>query len=101
MSTGLIELALKLGPWLLAALGLAFGWARHKQAQTTTAQAKQAEAEAGAKVAAIERSEAEANATAAHVGAAAAKERTNVENEIAAGKPGDSAGRLRDDWSRD
>jgi len=97
----MIELALKLGPWLLAVLGLVFGWARHKQAQTTTAQANQKAAEAEAKVEAVQRSEAEANATAARAGADAAKERTHVENEIAAGKPGNSAASLRDDWSRD
>lgn len=98
---GLIEIALKAGPWLLAVLGLAFGWARHKQAQTTQAQARQAVAEANAKVSQNDAIQAKANADAARIGADAVKERTNVENDIASGEPGDAARLLRDKWSRD
>lgn len=86
---------------VVAIIALLTGWARHKQAQTTEAQAAQREAEADAKVARTEQSEAEANATASRAGADAVKERTDVENQIAAGAAGDSAARLRNDWSRD
>lgn len=85
----------------VAIIALLTGWARHKQAQTTEAQAGQKEARADAKVAQIEKSEAEANAAAVRAGADASKERTDVENQIAASGAGKSAGRLRDDWSRD
>lgn len=85
----------------VAIIALLTGWARHKQAQTTEAQAGKKVAEAGAKVAQIEKSEAEANAAAVRAGAEASKERTDVENQIAAGGAGKSADRLRDDWSRD
>ncbi|WP_423196810.1 DUF2681 domain-containing protein [Cupriavidus sp. H19C3] len=103
--TALFAIVAKLWPALLGAIvaagGLLAGWARHKQAQTTDAQAAQKAAEADTKVANVEKSEAEANAVAARVGAEAAKERTHVENDIAAGAPGESAERLRSEWSRD
>lgn len=99
--TGLIEIALKAGPWLLAVLGLVFGWARHKQAQTTQAQANQKAAEADARAAQVDAINAKANEDAARAGSDAVKERTNVENDIAAGKSGDAAQRLREQWSRD
>ena len=103
--TVLLAILGKVWPALLGALvalgGLIAGWVRHKQAQTTEAQAAQKAAEADTKVANVEKSEAEANAVAARVGAEAAKERTHVENEIAAGAPGESAERLRSEWSRD
>jgi len=99
--TGLIEIALKVGPWMLAVLGLLFGWSRHKQAQTTTAQAKQSQAEANAKVANIQKSEAEANAAVAQEAGKAVKERTDAENRIAADPSGESSRILRDQWSRD
>ena len=99
--TAVLEILGQIWPFLLAAAGVLFGWARHKEAQTTAAQAGQQVAEAQAKAAAIEKSEAEANATAARAGTDAVKERTNVENGIAAGAPGESAQRLRDQWARD
>ncbi|WP_342052009.1 MULTISPECIES: hypothetical protein [unclassified Cupriavidus] len=103
--TALLAILAKAWPALLGGLvalgGLLVGWARHKQAQTTEAQAGQKVAEAGAKVAQIERTEAEADATAARAEVNAVKERTNVENEIAVGAAGESADRLRSDWSRD
>lgn len=99
--TVLIEIALKAGPWILAVLGLVFGWARHKQAQTTQAQARQAVAEADAKVSKNDAIQAKANEDAARSGADAVKERTNVESDIDSGEPGDAARILRDKWSRD
>lgn len=103
--TALFAVVAKLWPALLGAIvaagGLLAGWARHKQAQTTEAQAGQKVAESDAKLARTEQSEAEANAAAARAGADAMKERTDVENQIAAGGAGKSADRLRDDWSRD
>jgi hypothetical protein len=85
----------------VAIVALLTGWARHKQAQTAEAQASQKVAESEAKVAQAAKSEAEANAAAARAGADASRERTNVENEIAGGAAGESADRLRADWSRD
>lgn len=99
--TAALEILGQILPFLLAAVGVLFGWMRHKQAQTTAARADQKVAEANAKVAAAEKSEAEANVTAARAGAEAVRERTDVENGIAAGAPGESARRLRDQWSRD
>ncbi len=99
--TAALEILAQAWPFLLAAAGVLFGWVRHKQAQATVAQAGKQVAEAESKVAAVEKAEAEANAAAARGGAEAAKERTNVENGIAAGAPGESAKRLRDQWSRD
>lgn len=101
MMAAVIDALTNLWPFLLAAGGLIFGFLRHKQAQTEKAQAGKLVADEQAKTAAIKQSEAEANATAARAGAAAVKERTNVENEIAAGPAGESAERLRSDWSRD
>lgn len=103
--TAMLAILSKIWPALLGGLvalgGLLAGWARHKEAQTTEAQAGQKVSEADAKVAQIERSEAEANAAAARAGSDSARERANVENEIAAGASGDSADRLRNEWSRD
>lgn len=99
--TALIAAAVKFGPWLLGLVGVLFGWLRHKQAQTTEAQAGQKVAEADARVAQSDAVQAKANEDAALAGADAAKERTHVENEIAAGQPGESARILRDQWSRD
>lgn len=96
-----IDLLMKLGPWLIAALATVFGLFRHQQAKTASAKANQATAEAQAKVSAMESATAKANEQAAQAGAAAVKERENVENDIAAGKPGDAAHQLHNDWSRD
>lgn len=101
MLTTIIAALVKFGPWLFGVAGLVFAAFRHQQASTATAQAGQKVAEANAKVARTEQSEAEANATAARAGADAVKERTDVENQIAAGGAGKSADRLRNDWSRD
>lgn len=96
-----IDLLTKIGPWILAVLAIVFGMFRHQQAKTASAKADQATAEAQAKVSAVESATAKANEQAAQAGAAAVKERENVENDIAAGKPGDAAQQLRNDWSRD
>ncbi|CAG9177800.1 hypothetical protein [Cupriavidus pampae] len=101
MTATIIAALLKFGPWLLGVAGVVFAAFRHQQASTATAKAAQREAEADAKVAQIERTEGEADATAARAQVNAVKERTNVENEIAAGPAGESADRLRNDWSRD
>ncbi|MBY4730731.1 hypothetical protein K6V90_09325 [Cupriavidus pauculus] len=99
--TALLAILAKIWPYLLAAGGVIFGMLRHKQAQTAEAKAQSKVADADAKVANTEKSEAEANANAARAGADAIRERTNVENDITAGAPGESAKRLRDEWSRD
>jgi len=77
-------------PFLLAAVGALFGWARHKQAQTTEAKANQRVAEAEATVA-------KDNAQAASTGANNARVRKD-EDAIAAAEP-DPASVLRDEWS--
>jgi predicted nucleic acid-binding Zn-ribbon protein len=98
--TAILSILGEIWPFLLAGLGMLFGYVRHKQAQTTAAQAD-------TKVAAAEKREAQAgaeveraNTQAAQAGADAAKERTDVENRIAADQPGESLRVLRDDWSR-
>lgn len=92
--TLIIEILAQIWPFVLAAVGLVFGYVRHKQAQTQVAQAEKREAQAQAGVA-------KANEQAAQAGADAVKERTNVENQIAAAGAGESAKRLRDEWARD
>ncbi|MGO4763802.1 hypothetical protein AB4120_14795 [Cupriavidus sp. 2KB_3] len=101
MMTAALAILAKIWPFLLAAGGVIFGMFRHQQAKSASAEAGQKVAEAEAKVAHAAKSEAEANAVAARAGADASRERTNVEKEIAAGPAGESAERLRSDWSRD
>lgn len=98
MNAGLIELALKLGPWLVALLGIIFGWARHKQAQTTQAQANQKAAEADARAAQADAINAKANEDAARAGADNAKVRRD-EDSAAASDP-DPSRVLHDEWGK-
>lgn len=99
--TAVLAILAKVWPFLLAAGGVIFGMFRHQQAAKTEAQAKQRQAEADAHEAKVDAIQAKANEDAAQAGADAVKERTNVENDIDAGQPGDAARRLRDQWSRD
>lgn len=101
MLTTIIGALVKFGPWLVGLAGVVFAAFRHQQASTATAKAAQREAEADAKVARVEKTESEADAAAARAQADAVEERANVENEIATGAAGESADRLRSDWSRD
>lgn len=96
--TGLIEVALKAGPWLLALLGLVFGWARHKQSQTTQALANHKAAEADARAAQVEAINAKANEDAARAGADNAKVRRD-EDSVAAADP-DPNRVLHDEWGK-
>ena len=90
----MIEIILKIWPFLLTA-GVAILAIFFKQgADKTKAQARQELAE-------VKQRDAEQHAAAAQSGATAAKERTDVENTIATAPAGDSAGKLRDAWSRD
>lgn len=99
--TAVLAILAKAWPFILMVGGVIFGVFRHQQAKTATAQANQKVAEADARVAQNDAALAKANETAAQAGAAAVKERENVENDIAAGKPGDAAQQLHNDWSRD
>jgi len=103
----MLSLIWQFGPWVIAAMGALIGFARHQQAKTAAAQAQQKVAEAQAMVeqaktqmAEVLAGEAQANAAAARAGADASKERTNVENDVAALPAGSAADELRDDWSR-
>lgn len=98
MTGGLIEIALKAGPWILGLVGILFGWARHKQAQSTTALAKQREAEADAKVAQAVAIQAQVNEDAARAGAENARVRRD-EDSAAAGEP-DANRVLHDEWGK-
>jgi len=96
--TGLIELALKVGPWILGVLGILFGVVRNQQAAKTEAQARQAKAEADAHVAQVDATQSKANEVAARAGADNAKVRRN-EDADAAVVP--DAGRvLHDEWGK-
>ncbi|EJN09393.1 hypothetical protein [Herbaspirillum sp. YR522] len=90
----MIDLILKVWPYLLAAGGAVLAIIFKQSAEKTKAQAKQ-------EVAEVKKQDAEKQAAAAQSGAAAAKERTDVESTIAVAPAGDSAGKLRDNWSRD
>jgi hypothetical protein len=103
----MIALLLQFGPWILGALGLAFGFVRHQQAKSTTAVANQkvAEAQTSAaqaqtQTAEVRDAEAQANAAAAQAGAQASKERTNAENDVAALPAGAAQQQLLDQWGR-
>lgn len=96
--TALIAAALKFGPWLVGLAAVLFGWARHKQAQTTTAQAEQKVAEAEKRAAQVDAIEAKVNQDAARVGADNAKVRRD-EVFAAAGEP-DANRVLHDEWGK-
>lgn len=98
--SALIEIALKAGPWLLAFLGLLFGWARHKQAQTTQAQARQAKAEADARAAQVDAIQAKANEDAARVGANNAKVRRDEDSDAGVLPDGAAQKELKSEWTR-
>jgi hypothetical protein len=105
--TGIIELLVKAGPWVLALGGLLFGFVRHQQAKTIAAvsgqkvaEAQTSAAQAQTQTAEVRDAEAQANAVAAQAGAQALKERTDAENDIAALPPRAAQQRLRDEWSR-
>lgn len=90
----MIDAIIKFGPWLLGIIGAVAALFMRQQVKTAKAEAKQEVAEAHAKID-------QGNTAAAQSGAAAVQERIHVENDIAAQPAGNSAQRLRDDWSRD
>lgn len=96
--TGMLALALKVGPWLLAALGVLFGVFRHQQASTATAKANQKAAEADAKVAQKDAALAQANEAGAQAGADNAKVRRD--EDAAAGTLPDANRVLHDEWGK-
>lgn len=89
----MMELLLKIGPWLGMLAAIVFGLFKRQQGKTTKAEAKQ-------EVAEVKQQAADKNAAAAQSGANAAQERINVENEIAGQPASDVEQRLRDDWTR-
>jgi hypothetical protein len=97
----MIALPLQFGPWILTALAGVAALLTHWNAKAKVAAAGQKVAEAQTQTAEVRDAEAQANAAAAQVAADSAKERTDVENHIAADPPGESARVLRDNWSRD
>jgi hypothetical protein len=104
----MIALLLQFGPWILSALAgvaaLLMHWnakAKVAAAGQKVAEAQTSAAQAQTQTAEVRDAEAQANAAAAQVAADSAKERTDVENHIAADPPGESARVLRDNWSRD
>lgn len=96
--TAVIALAIKIGPWLLAVLGVLFGMFRHQQASTATAKADQKAAEADARVAQNDAALAKANETAAQAGADNAKVRQN--EDAAADAVPDANRVLHDEWGK-
>jgi hypothetical protein len=97
--TALLPLLIKIGPWVLGALGIAFGLFRHQQAKVVTAQANAVKAQAGQQVAVQQVAEAQANADAQKAGSDAAAARTAVDNAVAA-KPADEARNELQNWTR-
>lgn len=90
----MIEIILKVWPYILAAGGAILAIFFKQNADKVKAKALQDVAE-------VKQQAAEKQTAAAQSGANAVKERTDVENNIAAAPAGDSASRLRDDWTRD
>lgn len=99
--TAILEILAKIWPFILAGLGVLFGWMRHKQAQTTTARAEKQVAEAEKREAQVGAAVAQANEKAAQAGANAVKERRDVEERIETAGPGESRRVLDAEWSRD
>jgi hypothetical protein len=98
--TALLDIVVKVWPFVLAAAGVLFGVFRHQQAKVATAKADQRIAEAEARAAQNDAALSKANEDAATQTAASAKERTDVENRVADAAPGDAARSLRDYWTR-
>ncbi|MFM0595314.1 hypothetical protein [Paraburkholderia dilworthii] len=103
----MIELLFKAGPWIAVVLAGLFAAVTHinAKAKVATANQKVAEAQTTAaqaqtQTAEVRDAEAQANAVAAQAGAQALKERTNVENDVAALPGGAAQQRLRDEWSK-
>ncbi|MDE4918336.1 hypothetical protein ACUXAV_000376 [Cupriavidus metallidurans] len=96
--TALLELLKEFGPWILGAVGVLFGWLRHKQAQTDQAQAAQKVAESDAKVAQADAIQAKANEDAARAGADNAKVRRDEDAD--AGAVPDAGRVLHDEWGK-
>jgi hypothetical protein len=103
----MLTLILQLGPWVLAALAGVFALLTHANskakvaaADQKVAEARTSAAQAQTQTAEVRDAEAQANASAAQAGAQAVKERTDVENDIAALPSGVAQQRLRDEWSR-
>lgn len=91
----MMALLSEFGPWLLAAGGALLAFVFNLKRKTDKAEADRA-------VAQVKKEAADANVAVTQKAAAAAKERTDVENDIAARPAGDSANRLRNDgWTRD
>lgn len=97
--TAILPLLFKAGPWILGALGIAFGLFRHQQAKTATAQANEAKAQAGQQIAAQQVAETQANADAQKAGSDAAKARTDIDNDVAA-KPANEVKSELQNWTR-
>lgn len=96
--TAILEILAQIWPFVLAGLGVLFGWMRHKQAQTTAARAGQQVAEAENREAQASAVVAQANQEAAQAGAR--NQEIRREENAAAAVP--DAGRvLRDEWRRD
>lgn len=103
----MLTLILQFWPWIVTALAGVFALLTHanSRAKIAAADQKVAEARTGAaqaqtQVAEVHDAEAQANAVAAQAGAQALKERTDVENDVAALPSGAAAQQLRDEWSR-
>lgn len=85
-------------PFLLAAAGVIFGWARHKQAQTKEAQAGQQVADAERRSAQTDAAAAQSNQDAARAGAENAKVRRDEDADAAAVPDANRV--LRDEWGK-
>lgn len=94
--TAILEILAQIWPFLLAGLGVLFGWMRHKQAQTTAARADQRVAEAEKQQAQAGAAVAQANQEAARAGAKNQEIRRD-ENTTAAAVP-DANRVLHDEW---
>ncbi|WP_175796322.1 hypothetical protein [Burkholderia anthina] len=94
-----VPLLVKIGPWLLAVVGVVFGLFRHQQAKVESAAADQKVAEAQAQIAQSQTAEAQASASALRAGNDASAARTGINSDVA----GMSAQEVRDelqDWTR-
>lgn len=93
--TAILEILAQIWPFLLAGLGVLFGWMRHKQAQTTAARAETKVAEAEKREAQAGTAVAQANQEAAQAGAKNREIRREADN--AAAVP-DANRVLHDEW---